>query len=48
MINCKKPQPPKIVGYLMEKPPNILVEWEGFPEAFSLSPTTLHVSVLYD
>ena len=37
MINCEKP--------LYHK---ILDEWEDFPEIFSFSPTTLHVSVLYD
>ena len=37
MINCEKPLSPKILD-----------EWEDFPEIFSLSPTTLHVSVLYD
>ena len=37
MINCEKPLYPKILD-----------EWEDFPEIFIFSPTTLHVSVLYD
>ena len=39
-------QPPKIVVKLSEKPPNILDEWNGYPEIFSFS-QALEISKQY-
>ena len=33
----RKTQSPKFVGKLVKKTPNILDEWYGYPEIFSLS-----------